>query len=50
MGHMGAGKSIIGKMLAKKIDFQHIDSDLEIIRFTRKSINKIFQEDGEFHQ
>ena len=32
---------------AKKIDFQHVDSDLEIIRFTKKSINKIFQEDGE---
>ena len=24
MGHMGAGKSTIGRMLAKKIDFQHI--------------------------
>ena len=49
IGHMGSGKSVIGKILAKKIDFQHIDSDLEIIRFARKSINKIFQEDGEEH-
>ena len=47
MGHMGAGKSIIGKILAKKIDFQHIDSDYEIIRFTKKSINKIFKDEGE---
>ena len=49
IGHMGAGKSVIGKMLAKKVNFQHIDSDLEIIKFTRKSINNIFQENGEEH-
>ena len=42
VGHMGAGKSIVGKILAKKIDFQHIDSDNEIIRSSNKSINKIF--------
>ncbi len=47
IGHMGAGKSIVGKILAKKIDFQHKDSDHEITRFTMKSINKIFQEKGE---
>ena len=41
IGHMGAGKSIVAKMIAKKIDFQHIDSDYEITRFTMKSINKI---------
>lgn len=47
IGHMGSGKSVIGKILAKKIGFQHIDSDHEIIKFTKKSINKIFQEEGE---
>ena len=47
VGHMGAGKSIIGKILAEKVDFKHIDSDYEITRFTMKSINKIFQEMGE---
>ena len=47
IGHMGAGKSIVAKMIAKKIDFQHIDSDYEITRFAMKSINKIFQEKGE---
>ena len=49
VGHMGAGKSSTGRNLAKMVDFQHIDSDHEIIRFTKKSINKIFQEDGEKH-
>ncbi|HJO13506.1 MAG: (d)CMP kinase [Pelagibacteraceae bacterium] len=47
IGHMGAGKSIVAKTLAKKIDFKHIDSDYEITRFAMKSINKIFQEKGE---
>ena len=47
IGHMGSGKSIVAKTLAKKIDFQHIDSDHEITRFTMKSINRIFQEKGE---
>jgi shikimate kinase len=47
VGHMGAGKSIIGKILAKKIDFRHIDSDYEIVKFTKKSINTIFHEKGE---
>ena len=47
VGHMGAGKSIIGKILAEKVDFKHIDSDHEIIKFTKKSINQIFQEKDE---
>ena len=47
LGHMGSGKSVIGKILAKKIGFQHLDSDHEIIRFTRKSVNKNFQEHNE---
>ena len=31
MGHMGSGKSIVGKKLAKQLGFKHLDSDLEII-------------------
>ena len=47
IGHMGSGKSIVGKMLAKQLDFQHIDSDQEIVKLTDKSINQIFEEKGE---
>ena len=47
MGHMGSGKSIIGKKLAKQLGFKHLDSDLEIIKLTNKSINQIFEEKGE---
>ena len=41
MGHMGSGKSLTGKILAKQLGFQHLDSDLEIIKLTNKSINQI---------
>ena len=47
VGHMGAGKSTIGKIFARNIDFQHIDSDHEIIKITKKSINNIFKNHGE---
>ena len=47
IGHMGSGKSTIGKLLAGSFKFQHIDSDKEIIEFTGKSINQIFKEKGE---
>ena len=47
MGHMGSGKSLTGKILAKQLGFQHLDSDLEIIKLTNKSINQIFEEKGE---
>ena len=47
IGHMGSGKSIVGRMLARNTNFQHIDSDSEITRFAGKSINQIFKENGE---
>ena len=47
LGHIGSGKSLIGRKLAKKFDINHIDSDTEIIKSTKKSINEIFDEGGE---
>ena len=47
MGNMGSGKTTFGKFIAKKINFQHIDSDKKIVTFSKKSINDIFKEDGE---
>ena len=46
-GMMGSGKSSIGKILAKKIGYNFIDIDKLIEEKTKKSINKIFEEDGE---
>ena len=44
---MGSGKSVIGKKLAKEIDFKFVDTDKFIEDKVGKSINKIFIEDGE---
>ena len=47
VGHMGSGKSIIGKLIAKKLNFDHIDTDLLIEKIKKKSINEIFTKEGE---
>jgi shikimate kinase len=47
VGHMGSGKSIIGKIMAKKLNFKHIDSDKLIENNTKTSINEIFNNNGE---
>ncbi len=47
IGPPGAGKSTIGKALAKQIATEFIDSDSEIERITGKKISDIFVEEGE---
>ena len=47
IGPPGAGKSTIGKALAKEIATEFIDSDSEIERITGKKISDIFFEEGE---
>ena len=47
MGLMGSGKSIIGKDLSKCLNFKFYDTDNEIELKMKKSISKIFEEDGE---
>jgi shikimate kinase len=44
---MGAGKSSIGKRLASALAIPFTDADTEIERAAGKSINDIFEEDGE---
>ncbi|MFV8827929.1 shikimate kinase [Alkalihalobacterium sp. APHAB7] len=46
-GFMGAGKSTIGKVLAKKLNYKLLDTDEKIEAIQRKSIAMIFQEEGE---
>lgn len=47
IGFMGAGKTTLGKQLAKKMAFDFIDSDKEIEQITQKTIPQIFEERGE---
>ena len=47
VGPMGAGKSTIGKSLALVTQKAFLDIDEEIVRFAKRSIPTIFQEDGE---
>ena len=44
---MGSGKSTVGKKLAEKLGWKFIDLDSEIEMQTGKSINEIFDEEGE---
>ena len=47
IGHMGSGKSILGQTIAKKLNINHIDTDLEISKFENSTINDIFLSKGE---
>ena len=47
LGMMGAGKSSIGFLVAKKLKLNFIDIDLEIEKISQKSINEIFEINGE---
>ena len=47
MGLMGSGKSIIGKDLSKYLNLKFYDTDKEIEKKTKKSIDTIFKEYGE---
>ena len=46
---MGAGKSTIGRRLAKKLGWKFIDLDHEIERREHRAIADIFRENGEPH-
>jgi len=49
IGPPGAGKSSIGRALAKELSLPFIDSDGEIEKSTSKKISEIFVDDGEPH-
>ena len=48
-GFMGSGKSTLAPLLANSIGYAFIDLDAEIEKRLGKTINRIFQEDGEQH-
>src|SRR4051812_10890047 len=47
IGFMGAGKTTIGRQLARKLGWKFIDLDKEIEQEEKRQIAEIFQESGE---
>ena len=47
VGHMGAGKTTVGRKLSEKIDYHFIDTDEEIIKQINMTISDFFQIKGE---
>jgi len=47
VGMMGSGKSSIGKILSKKLQFEFIDTDNKIEKIEKKTISEIFKLNGE---
>lgn len=47
IGFMGAGKTTVGKLLAKKLNYEFVDLDQKIEDQAEKSIPEIFSEEGE---
>ncbi|MBQ7582634.1 MAG: shikimate dehydrogenase [Lachnospiraceae bacterium] len=46
-GMPGAGKSTVGKMLAKKLHMDFLDTDAQIVQQEGRAITDIFEHDGE---
>ena len=47
VGMMGCGKTTIGKKMAEKIGYSHLDTDTAIANTHSKSIHEIFNDEGE---
>ncbi len=47
VGFMGTGKSTVGRLVARQMDFEFIDSDHEIERKEGKPVSQIFADLGE---
>ena len=47
IGFMGAGKSRLGKRLAKRMNFAFLDADQEIEKANNKTVDELFAELGE---
>ena len=47
VGYMGAGKTTLGKMLARRLNLNYIDTDHFIENRYRKKVSEIFADEGE---
>jgi shikimate kinase len=49
IGFMGSGKSTLGKRLARKIDYNFLDMDQEIVKNEEQTVSEIFTNKGELY-
>jgi shikimate kinase len=47
IGFMGTGKSAVGRVLARRLGWRHLDTDIEIEAAAGKTIPQIWTEEGE---
>jgi len=47
VGFMGAGKSVASEILATQLGLEHVSTDAVIVEREGRSINQIFEQDGE---
>ena len=47
IGFMGTGKSAVGRVLAQRTGWRHLDTDAEVERIAGRTIPEIFTEEGE---
>jgi shikimate kinase / 3-dehydroquinate synthase len=47
IGFSGTGKSSVGNALARRLGWQFVDTDVEVVRAAGKPIHKIFADEGE---
>lgn len=47
LGYMGCGKSVVGQLLAEKLNYSFIDLDREIEKRTGQTIADLFKNEGE---
>ncbi|MBW4687374.1 MAG: shikimate kinase [Komarekiella atlantica HA4396-MV6] len=47
IGMMGAGKTTVGRLLAKHLSYGFVDTDDVIVKAAGKSINQLFAQEGE---
>ena len=46
-GFSGTGKSLVAKEIAQRLNWDFVDTDVEIVKLAGKPISEIFQQDGE---
>lgn len=47
IGFMGAGKTTLGNELSKKLGLPFVDSDQEVEKLLGKTVDEVFEQDGE---